>query len=233
MYAVAHDYAVYAVQAAGGTVTNDLSQQIGVLIAESTNANFATLVQQYAVANGYAVIQSISTDKATKQKEPPKSSTPRPDPREAEQWGMTMIRSDRARFRELQGRAGRVAGRDRCYRARPDECARELLELRLRRRRRRCSGRPRPGDRLEPGDPVDDSRLVGVAERHVDGIAACGRRRGAHRKPVRHARCGRRRGDEARQVQAKLQGTATDIGARGYDEYFGYGRIDALRAIGG
>ena len=35
------------------------------------------------------------------------------------------------------------------------------------------------------------------------------------------------------QVQAKLQGTATDIGARGYDEYYGYGRIDALRAIGG
>jgi lantibiotic leader peptide-processing serine protease len=35
------------------------------------------------------------------------------------------------------------------------------------------------------------------------------------------------------QVQAKLQGTATDIGAKGYDQYFGYGRIDALRAIGG
>src|SRR5438094_10048879 len=49
VYALAHDYAVYAVQAAGGTVTNDLSQQIGVLIAESSNASFATLVQQYAV----------------------------------------------------------------------------------------------------------------------------------------------------------------------------------------
>ncbi len=35
------------------------------------------------------------------------------------------------------------------------------------------------------------------------------------------------------QVQSKLQGTATDIGAKGYDQYFGYGRIDALRAIGG
>jgi hypothetical protein len=30
-----------------------------------------------------------------------------------------------------------------------------------------------------------------------------------------------------------LTATATDIGARGYDEYFGYCRIDALRAIGG
>jgi hypothetical protein len=34
-------------------------------------------------------------------------------------------------------------------------------------------------------------------------------------------------------VQAKLQGTATDIGPTGYDQYFGYGRVDALRAIGG
>src|SRR3954462_8442560 len=48
VYAVTRDDAVYAVQAAGGTVTNDLTQQIGVLVAESTNANFATLVQQYA-----------------------------------------------------------------------------------------------------------------------------------------------------------------------------------------
>jgi len=34
-------------------------------------------------------------------------------------------------------------------------------------------------------------------------------------------------------VQSKLQSTAVDIGAKGYDGYFGYGRIDALRAIGG
>ncbi len=39
-----------------------------------------------------------------------------------------------ARIRELQSRAGRVARRDRRHRARPDECHRELLELRLRRR---------------------------------------------------------------------------------------------------
>jgi subtilisin family serine protease len=35
------------------------------------------------------------------------------------------------------------------------------------------------------------------------------------------------------QVQSKLQSTATDIGARGYDGFFGWGRIDALRAVGG
>ena len=34
------------------------------------------------------------------------------------------------------------------------------------------------------------------------------------------------------QVQAKLQETAVDIGAAGYDQYYGHGRVDALRAIG-
>jgi subtilisin family serine protease len=33
-------------------------------------------------------------------------------------------------------------------------------------------------------------------------------------------------------VAAKLQSSATDIGASGYDKYYGYGRVDALRAIG-
>jgi subtilisin family serine protease len=105
VYAVAHDYAVYAVQAAGGTVTNDLSRQIGVLVAESANANFATLLQQYAVLDGYAVIQSVSTDKATKQKAPPPSNTPTPDPLEAQQWGMSMIRADKAHARTLGSRS--------------------------------------------------------------------------------------------------------------------------------
>jgi subtilisin family serine protease len=105
VYAVAHDYAVYAVEAAGGTVTNDLSRQIGVIVAESSNANFATLVQQYAVTGGYAVIQSVSEDTATTQKPAKPSTTPRPDPREAEQWGMTMIRSDKAHARTLGSRS--------------------------------------------------------------------------------------------------------------------------------
>jgi lantibiotic leader peptide-processing serine protease len=105
VYAVTRDYAVYAVQAAGGTVTNDLSRQIGVLVAESSNASFATLVQQYAVVNGYAVIQSVSKDKATKQKKPPPQTTPPPaDPLEAQQWGMAMIRADKAHARTLGSR---------------------------------------------------------------------------------------------------------------------------------
>ena len=57
-------YAVYAVQAAGGTV-DDLTQQIGVLIVQAPNANFATLLQQYAVIDGYAVIESVSRTRAS------------------------------------------------------------------------------------------------------------------------------------------------------------------------
>ena len=34
-------------------------------------------------------------------------------------------------------------------------------------------------------------------------------------------------------VESRLQSSAFDIGKSGYDAYFGYGRIDALRAVGG
>ena len=58
-------------------MTNDLSQQIGVIVAESANAEFATLLQKYAVTNGYAVIDGVSKDSATKQPQP-QPSTARP-----------------------------------------------------------------------------------------------------------------------------------------------------------
>ena len=105
VYAVTHEYAVYAVQAAGGTVTNDRSKQIGVIVAESANANFAQLVQDYAVMGGYAVIESVSEDRGVKQKQPdsePTSSKGRSnpdlqdDPDERLQWDMDMIRTDQA-----------------------------------------------------------------------------------------------------------------------------------------
>jgi subtilisin family serine protease len=111
VYAVTRQYAVYAVQAAGGTITNDLSKQIGVIIAESPAADFATLVQQYAVVDGYAVIDAVSEDTSATQKKP--SGEPRKDggkktlgsdPLEPQQWGMKMIRSDRAHQRFLGSR---------------------------------------------------------------------------------------------------------------------------------
>jgi subtilisin family serine protease len=48
-YAVAHDYAVSLVEAAGGTVANDLLAQTGVLVVESSNALFDDVMRTYAV----------------------------------------------------------------------------------------------------------------------------------------------------------------------------------------
>jgi lantibiotic leader peptide-processing serine protease len=109
VYAVTHQYAVYAVQAAGGTITDDLSTQIGVIIAQSPNADFATLVQKYAVVDGYAVIDAVSKDKSVPEEQRPageprkdggKKALPgQPDPMENEQWGMKMIRAPQAHGR--------------------------------------------------------------------------------------------------------------------------------------
>ena len=45
VYAVAHSYAVSLVQAAGGTVVNDLLGQIGVFVVDSPNSLFADLMR--------------------------------------------------------------------------------------------------------------------------------------------------------------------------------------------
>jgi subtilisin family serine protease len=105
VYAVTHNYAVYAVQAAGGTIVDDLSQQIGVLVAESGNADFANLLMQYAVQDGYAVIDAVSKDTATLQEDPGQVTSTTPDLRETEQWGMKMIRADRAHQKFLGSRS--------------------------------------------------------------------------------------------------------------------------------
>src|SRR5688500_10733948 len=43
-YALNHQYALSLIQAAGGTVANDLSRQTGVIVVESSNALFAQLM---------------------------------------------------------------------------------------------------------------------------------------------------------------------------------------------
>jgi subtilisin family serine protease len=55
-YAVNHEYALSLVQQAGGTVTNDLSRQIGVMVVESTNDAF------YALMDGYALVEEVGRD---------------------------------------------------------------------------------------------------------------------------------------------------------------------------
>lgn len=54
VYAVAHDYAVYAVTTAGGTVVSDLLKQIGVFVVQSTNPTFADVLSKYAVVESVA-----------------------------------------------------------------------------------------------------------------------------------------------------------------------------------
>ena len=48
-YALNHEYALGLVESAGGTVTNDLSKQIGVMVVESSNDAFYALMSSYAL----------------------------------------------------------------------------------------------------------------------------------------------------------------------------------------
>ena len=67
--------------------------------------------------------------------------------------------------------------------------------------------------------------VVSVLQRHFDGLSAC---------------CGRgglgicRRGDNTsplREVRTILQNSAQDLGTAGWDQYFGYGLVDADAAM--
>jgi subtilisin family serine protease len=97
-YAVAHDYAVGLVTLAGGTVTNDLMNQIGVLVVESANAAFADVMRSYAVLNGYAVVEEVAEDYVWTS--PNVSGGGGPDQTndalESQQWSMQQIRTAEA-----------------------------------------------------------------------------------------------------------------------------------------
>jgi subtilisin family serine protease len=85
-YAVAHDYAVSLVTAAGGTVANDMLDQIGVLAVDSSNALFAQAL------SAYAVVDEVGRDYAAGHVPGggPEQTT---DPLEATQWGMAQIQA--------------------------------------------------------------------------------------------------------------------------------------------
>jgi subtilisin family serine protease len=88
-YAVAHNYAVSLVEAAGGTVTNDLLSQIGVLVVDSSNALFADVMR------AYAVVEEVGEDFAPS-RVPDGGPEQTTDPLEAPQWGMTQIQAPEA-----------------------------------------------------------------------------------------------------------------------------------------
>jgi subtilisin family serine protease len=115
-YALNHGYALQAVSAAGGTVTSDLSKQIGVMVVESANSQF------YALMSKYALVEAVGTDVAF-QGVPSQSqmaASPRVDgkggkggggaeqtvdPLESQQWDMAMIRTPQAHDRQAGWRA--------------------------------------------------------------------------------------------------------------------------------
>jgi subtilisin family serine protease len=92
-----HAAAVAAVTAAGGTVANDLSKQIGVLVAESSLTGFATAL------SSSALVETVGADYSWQGLGPPVEPAPEPvdDPLEAPQWDMQQIRADQAH--ETQG----------------------------------------------------------------------------------------------------------------------------------
>jgi subtilisin family serine protease len=108
-YALNHDYALSLVKAAGGTVTNDLSKQIGVMVVESANTAF------YALMSGYALVEEVGRDYVwqgipTYALDRPEGDAPDPtiDPGEAAQWDMQMIRTQQAHAKQAGRRAVQV-----------------------------------------------------------------------------------------------------------------------------
>jgi lantibiotic leader peptide-processing serine protease len=95
VYAVAHEYAVSLVEAAGGTVVNDLLGQIGVFVVDSSSTTFADVMRSYAVVDevGQDVVwQGIPAGGRPGGGGPVAHS----DPAEALQWNMAMIRAPQA-----------------------------------------------------------------------------------------------------------------------------------------
>ena len=78
-----------AVAAAGGTVANDLSRQIGVLYVHSGVATFASAL------SASALVESVGADFAAKAL-PTAAPEQQDDPLEAAQWDMQQIRTDEA-----------------------------------------------------------------------------------------------------------------------------------------
>jgi hypothetical protein len=109
-YALARDYALAIISKAGGTVTADLTKQIGMMVVESRNTAFAQILK----ANPF--IQSVGIDFASKQfpslaqalssgqlvLAPTTDVEPIPgkDLLEDQQWGMQLIHAREAQARQ-------------------------------------------------------------------------------------------------------------------------------------
>jgi lantibiotic leader peptide-processing serine protease len=110
-YALNHDYALSLVQTAGGTVTSDLSRQIGVMVIQSANVLFAQ------VMSGYALVEDVAEDwswqgipetaSGAQVFASPSGGGPEAhaDPLEYMQWDMQQIRAPQAHSTQAGWRA--------------------------------------------------------------------------------------------------------------------------------
>jgi hypothetical protein len=103
-YALARDYALYVISIAGGTVSTDLTKEIGVMIVDSKNTSFAQIVSSYALVQyvgkdfNLGTLPSYSEALNSGQIELWDNETlpERPagtDPLEEAQWSMKQIRT--------------------------------------------------------------------------------------------------------------------------------------------
>src|SRR5687768_717724 len=114
-YALNHGYALEIVRAAGGTVTSDLSQQIGVIIAESSNAQFARLLGSYALVDVVGQdwrfqgtpsrAEMAAAPRADGKGKGGGGAEESNDPLESQQWDMAMIRTAQAHAEQAGWRA--------------------------------------------------------------------------------------------------------------------------------
>lgn len=107
-----HDAAVSLVRSAGGTVANDLSRQIGVLVAESSSPLFAETLRASGLVDEVGADFAVKSIPSKEEAQAagalsPSGGGPEPsaDPLEPLQWDMQQIRAPQAHGREAGWRA--------------------------------------------------------------------------------------------------------------------------------
>ncbi|MDQ3894585.1 MAG: S8 family serine peptidase [Actinomycetota bacterium] len=113
-YALNHEYALSLVKTAGGTVTSDLSKQIGVMIVQSPNALFDETMRTYALVEeasedwswqGIPSGDAIAGSTFSHPGDGGGGPEPSADPLESQQWDMRNIQAPEAHQKQAGWRA--------------------------------------------------------------------------------------------------------------------------------
>ena len=181
-YALNHAYALEIVKASGGTVLNDLSKQIGVMVVESSNENFYALLKSYALVEevgqdfGVQALPSMAeaqqyalTEEQLATEPGGPAPDPADDPAEALQWDMAQIRTDVAHNTQAGVRAVDVGVLDSGIDGRhPDFLDGDLSNVDCSRGRNSLGALP-PGVAVGTPDVCSDNQFHGT---HVAGTIA-------------------------------------------------------------